>query len=274
VNVLEPVSLPRRLVLAAAAGLLGLTGCAASEAAPSARGSTAAEGVSSSRALTGEITVLAAASLTGAFETLGGQFQEAHPGTTVTFSFGASSALATQIDQGAPADIFASASAKTMDAVVAAGHATTSKPFAQNVMQIAVPPDNPAGITALADLAEPWVKVALCQVQVPCGSTAAQVFANAGLTVTPVTEEADVKATLAKVRLGEVDAGVVYATDVLAAGDTVTGIAIPDDVNAATSYPIATLSASRNAVLAQALVDYVVSADGAAVLAAAGFRSP
>lgn len=222
----------------------------------------------------GEITVLAAASLTDAFETLGKQFQEANPGTTVTFSFGASSALATQIGQGAPADVFASASQKTMDDVVRAGQAATSTPFTSNRMQIAVPPENPAGITQLSDLARDGVKVALCQVEVPCGAVAAQVFEKAGLTVRPVTEESDVRATLAKVILGEVDAAVVYVTDVLAAGDQVTGIEIPADVNASTVYPIAPLTGSRNAALAQAFVDHVLSPDGQKVLTGAGFSAP
>jgi molybdate transport system substrate-binding protein len=246
----------------------GGAGTASSAAAPS----TAA--ASSAAALSGEINVFAAASLTGAFQTLGKQFQEAHPGTTITFNFGASSALSTQITQGAPADVFASASAKNMDAVVAAKAAEAPTTFVKNVMEIAVPPTNPANITTVADLATSGVKVALCQTAVPCGSTAAKVFANARITVKPVTEEADVKATLAKVQLGEVDAGVVYATDVRAAGDKVKGIEIPADVNASTSYPIATLTATKNADLAKAFVAYVLSPEGASVLTAAGFAKP
>jgi molybdate transport system substrate-binding protein len=141
-------------------------------------------------------------------------------------------------------------------------------------MEIAVPPENPGRITALADLARPDVKVALCAAEVPCGVGARTVFDNAKLTVQPVTEEVDVKATLTKVQLGEVDAGVVYVTDVLAAGDKVKGIPIPADVNAATSYPISALTGSRNPALAQAYVDYVLSAEGAAALTAAGFERP
>jgi molybdate transport system substrate-binding protein len=267
-------------VLTAASVLL--TGCGSSStgstpsssASGSAATTSSAPVTSSSPALAGSITVLAASSLTGTFTTLGKQFEAAHPGTTVTFSFGASSALATQITQGAPADVFASASAKNMDAVVAAKAAGTPTTFVKNVMEIAVPLKNPAHITSLADLAKAGVKVALCQAAVPCGATAAKVFANAKLTVTPVTQEADVKSTLAKVELGEVDAGVVYVTDVLAAKDKVTGIQIPADVNASTSYPIATLTASKNADLAKAFVDYVLSADGAGVLTAAGFAKP
>lgn len=240
-------------------------------------GGDSAEGTStaaSSPALSGRITVLAAASLTESFTELGEQFEAAHPGTDVVLGFGPSSGLATQITQGAPADVFASASRKNMDQVVAAKAAASPRTFAENRMRIAVPPTNPAQVTGLADLAEPAVKVALCAPEVPCGTVARQVFANAGITVTPVTNEIDVKATLSKVQLGEVDAGVVYVTDVLAAGDKVKGVVIPDDVNASTAYPIAPLTESRNAALAEAFVDYVLSADGAAVLKEAGFAAP
>ena len=146
------------------------------------------------------------------------------------FNFGPSSGLAEQIGSGAPADVFASASPSNMDTVVQGGDAKDPKDFATNSMEIAVPPDNPGKIASLADLAKPGVKVALCQAQVPCGKVAAEVFANAGLTVKPVTEEVDVKSVLTKVTLGEVDAGVVYVTDVLAAGDDVKGVEIPADV--------------------------------------------
>jgi molybdate transport system substrate-binding protein len=222
----------------------------------------------------GEITVFAASSLTGSLTELGERFEAAHPGTRVNFSFGASSSLAAQITSGAPADVFASASAKNMDTVVTAKAANPPTTFARNVMEIAVPPDNPAGISALADLARPTVKVALCAAEVPCGVGARAVLTNAGLTVRPVTEEVDVKATLTKVQLGEVDAGIVYVTDVLAAGDKVKGIGIPAELNAATSYPISTLTGSQNADLAQAYVDFVLSADGTRALTAAGFQAP
>jgi molybdate transport system substrate-binding protein len=224
--------------------------------------------------LSGQLTVLAAASLTESFTKIGRQFEAAHPGTKVVLSFGASSTLATQITQGAPADVFASASKKNMDSVVAAKGATDPRIFAKNVMEIAVPPSNPAGVAQLSDLAKSSVKVVLCAAEVPCGSTARQVFANAGLTVTPVSNEADVKSTLAKVELGEADAGVVYVTDVTAAGTKVKGIAIPADVNASTSYPIAPLAASKNPDLAKAFVDYVLSPGGATVLSEAGFEKP
>lgn len=259
-------------VLAAAATLL--TGCGSSSSGgASTTPPTSGSGAAAS-SLSGNITVLAAASLTESFTKLGQQFEAAHPGTKVTFSFGASSTLATQITQGAPADVFASASPKNMDAVVTAKAAATSTTFAKNVPEIAVPSDNPAHIATVADLTRPGVKVALCADTVPIGALAEQVFTKAKVTVRPATIEADVKAVLTKVELGEVDAGIVYVSDVRAAGSKVKGIPIPADLNGSTRYPIATLTASENAALAQAFVDYVLSADGMAVITAAGFEKP
>ncbi|MCW2867493.1 MAG: molybdenum transporter, periplasmic molybdate-binding protein, partial [Marmoricola sp.] len=156
------------------------------------------------------IRVFAAASLTGSFTSLARTFESEHPGTQVELSFGPSSGLAEQIANGSPADVFASASGKNMDAL--AGKVTSPKDFASNSMEIAVPSANPGRIGRFADLARPGVKVALCQAQVPCGATAAQAIAEAGLKITPVTEEVDVKSVLTKVTLGEVDAGIVYVT--------------------------------------------------------------
>ncbi len=224
--------------------------------------------------LAGTVTVFAAASLTGTFTELGKQFQRAHPGVKVTFDFDASSALSTQITEGAGADVFASAATSNMDTVVKSGDAKDPKNFVKNVMEIAVPPSNPGHITTLQDLAKPTVKVALCQKQVPCGKTAYAVFNKAKITVRPVTEEKDVKTTLAKVSSNEVDAGVVYVTDVKAAGATVHGIEIPAEVNASTEYPIAALTHSKNSSTAQAFVDFVLSAAGQRVLTAAGFSAP
>ena len=218
--------------------------------------------------------MLAAASLTEAFGTLAKRFEAAHPGVTVRLSFGASSALALQIDQGAPADVFASASAKNMTQVVSAGGAGASTDFVKNVMEIAVPPSNPAHIATLADLARSGVKVALCQPQVPCGATAQQVFDNAKLKVKPVTLEADVKSTLTKVETNEVDAGLVYLTDVRSAGSKVIGIPIDSSVNASTEYPIAALTKAPNPAGAAAFVGYVLSAAGQQVLSADGFEQP
>jgi molybdate transport system substrate-binding protein len=231
-------------------------------------------GRTGSPASTGTVTVFAAASLTESFSTLARQFEHANPGVTVRLDFGASSALALQIDQGAPADVFASASAKNMTQVIEAKAATSSRTFARNVLQIAVPPANPAAVTGVGDLARAGVKVALCQPQVPCGATAQKVFDKAKITVKPVTLEQDVKSVLTKVETDEVDAGLVYLTDVRAAGAKVRGIPIPDALNASTEYPIATLTAAAKPALAAAFVDYVLSGAGQDVLSAAGFGTP
>jgi molybdate transport system substrate-binding protein len=249
---------------------VALAGCGGA----SSGGSAAGGGSPSSSAVSGTINVFAAASLTEAFTTLGKQFESAHPGVKVVFNFGPSSGLAEQINQGAPADVFASASTKNMDEVVSAGGASNPTSFVKNVMEVAVPPSNPAHVTSVNDLAKGSVKVALCQSQVPCGATAEQVFTNAKISVKPVTEEVDVKSVLSKVELGEVDAGVVYVTDVRSAGSKVKGVPIADSVNASTTYPIAALTKSHDAATAQASVAYVLSSEGSAVLTADGFQKP
>ncbi len=245
--------------------LLGLTSIAAC-------GSDESEGSSTKKDVT--IRVFAAASLTESFTELGKQFEKDHPGTKVQLSIGPSSGLAEQIGSDAPADVFASASPSNMDTVVQAGDAKDPEDFATNSMEIATPPDNPGKIDSLDDLANPGVKVAVCQPQVPCGKVAAEVFSKANLNVKPATEEVDVKSVLTKVTLGEVDAGMVYVTDVRASGDKVKGVQIPDTQNASTSYPIATLTHSKHQKEASEFVDLVLSDDGARVLEEAGFKSP
>ena len=192
----------------------------------------------------------------------------------VTFSFAASSALATQITDGAPADVFASASTTTMDDVVAAGDATAPAVFATNSMEIAVPPANPGKVTSVNDLANSGDQDRPVPAAGAVRSDGREGLHQRGITVTPVTLEPDVKSVLSKVQLGEVDAGVVYVTDVIAAGDKVKGVEIPADVNASTDYPIAPLAHSAHADVAAAFVDYVLSPDGASVLSAAGFARP
>ncbi len=245
--------------------LLGLTSIAAC-------GSDESEGSSTKKDVT--IRVFAAASLTESFTELGKQFEKDHPGTKVQFSFGPSSGLAEQIGSDAPADVFASASPSNMDTVVQAGDAKDPEDFATNSMEIATPPDNPGRIDSLDDLANPGVKVAVCQPQVPCGKVAAEVSSKANLHVKPATEEVDVKSVLTKVTLGEVDAGMVYVTDVQAAGDKVKGVEIPEAQNASTGYPIATLTHSEHKKQASQFVELVLSDDGAKVLEEAGFESP
>ena len=265
----------RRFALAAVTlAAIAVAGCPSSSSSTPAASSSSTPAASSSAAQTGAITVFAASSLKDTFTQLGQQFEAAHPGDTVKFSFGASSALAEQINSGAPADVFASAATKNMDQVVSAGNASNPQNFAENVMEVAVPPSNPAKVTSVNDLAKSSVKTALCQPQVPCGVVAAEVFKNAKITVKPVTLQPDVKSVLTQVELGNVDAGVVYVTDVQAAGSKVKGVTIPADVNATTTYPIATLTHSKEQAIAQAFVAYVLSPPGEQVLKAAGFAAP
>ncbi len=261
------ISAARRSTLALlASAALGISACSSSA------GSSHTTGPSG--ALSGTITVFAASSLKEAFTTLGDSFTELHPGTKVTFNFDASSSLAESITQGQQSDVFASASTKNMDTVVQAGDADKPTNFVKNRMEIATPPGNPAKITTVSDLAKPGVKVALCDPAVPCGSTALEVFQNAKVTVKATASEPDVKSTLGVVETKEVDAGMVYVTDVRAAGSSVTGVTIPDNLNASTTYPIAVLKKSTHRDVAQAWVDYVLSPDGQKVLTADGFLKP
>ncbi len=254
-----------RLSLRAAAAALLL----AATAACAASSPTTTSG---SPALQGSITVLAAASLTGSFTELGRQFEAAHPGTRVVLSFGASGTLAQQVQQGAPADVFASASTATMQQVVA--DVDAPRTFARNSAAVAVARDRAGTVGALSDLARPGVRVALCEPQVPCGALAQQVLEKAHLQVQPVTLGLDVKATLAYVASGEADAAIVYVTDVRAAGSSVVAVPVPADAQASTSYPIATVRAGRAPALARAFTDLVLSPAGQQVLAAAGFSPP
>ncbi|MCE7001121.1 molybdate ABC transporter substrate-binding protein [Saccharothrix sp. S26] len=223
----------------------------------------------------GQVTVFAAASLTETFTRLGEEFESANPGVDVVVNFGGSSGLAQQIGQGAPADVFASASPANMEQVVDGG-GTAAEPvtFARNRLEIAVPAGNPAGITGLADFAHADARIALCAEQVPCGAAAKRAFEAAGVTPRPDTLEQDVKAVLTKVRLGEVDAGLVYRTDVRSAAGRVEGLAFPEADRAVNDYPIAPLAKARNAAGARAFVDFVRSDRGRAVLAEAGFDAP
>jgi molybdate transport system substrate-binding protein len=263
-----------RVVALVAAAALSLAGCASSDSGASP-GDNATTDSSSAPKITGDITVFAAASLTESFTQLGKDFESAHPGVKVTFNFAGSSALAQQINEGAPADVFASAAPKNMTDVTGAG-AITDDPvtFVTNTLEIAVPAGNPAKVTGLADFAKADLKIALCAEQVPCGAAAKKVFDAAGITPAPDTLEQDVKAVLSKVSLGEVDAALVYKTDVKAAGDKVEGIEFPESGKAVNEYPIAACAKAPNADGAKAFVDYVLSDKGRAVLTEAGFGAP
>lgn len=264
----------RRFLAGTAALALGLVGCGGSNPPVSdTSGSSAQPGAGD--ALTGSLTVFAAASLTDVFTELGEQFEAEHPDVTVTFNFAASSTLAEQVNQGAPADVFASASPATMQTVVDEGrNADEPQVFVQNTLQIAVPAGNPADVTGLEDFADPGLIIALCAEQVPCGAATLTVFEKAGITPMPDTLEQDVRATLTKVELGEVDAALVYRTDVIVAGDAVEGIDFPESGEAINDYPIATLAEAPNPDAAAEWVEFVQSATGLAALEDAGFQLP
>ncbi len=223
--------------------------------------------------LTGSITVSAAASLTAAFGQLGTTFQSAHPGTTIAFNFGSSGALATQIQQGAPADVFASAAPANMTTVQQAGD-ISGQPvtFARNSLEIVVKPGNPLGIHSLADLTKANV-VGICVSTAPCGATATLALTKAGVTIptSKVTLGPDVDHTLAEVTTGDADAAIVYVTNAKTVGAQGVGIPIPAAMNVTTSYPIAVVKGTRNPTLAQAWINYVLGATAQRVLQAASF---
>jgi molybdate transport system substrate-binding protein len=248
--------------MSAAAGLL-LVACGGVAAQPAA---------SSTPQVSGSLTVLAAASLTQAFTKLGEQVHAKNPGIDVRFSFAGSPTLVTQIQQGAPADVFASADQANMQKVVSGGFAlTAASVFAHNRLEIAVQAGNPKHITSLSDLANPAVKVDVCAPGVPCGTYSTATFARAGIKVTPVSQEQDVKSVLTRVGLGEADAGIVYVTDVRSAGSQVQGVTIPDDLNTTAEYPIVELKTTQSDAAAKAFVDYVVGAEGQKTLTDLGF---
>jgi molybdate transport system substrate-binding protein len=222
--------------------------------------------------VSGSLTVLAAASLTQAFTRIGDQVHARYPGVEVRFSFAGSPTLVTQIQQGAPADVFASADQANMQKVVAGGFAASAPTaFARNKLEIAVQAGNPRHVTSVSDLTNPSLKVDVCAPGVPCGTYSTTVFGKAGIKVTPVSQEQDVKAVLTKVGLGEADAGIVYVTDVKSAGSQVQGVVIPDNLNVSAEYPIVELKSTQSHPAARAFVDHVAGAQGQKVLADFGF---
>ncbi|SOE04826.1 molybdate transport system substrate-binding protein [Rathayibacter rathayi NCPPB 2980 = VKM Ac-1601] len=243
-----------------AAAMLLLAGCSA-PVGPSVSG--------------GSITVFAAASLKGAFTELASEFEASRPGSHVELSVAGSSDLATQLVNGAPADVFASADERTMSTVADAG-LVTGEPvdIATNTLEIAVPPGNPAQVASLADLARAGTATVVCAPQVPCGAAAVAVEQAAGIDLSPVSEESSVTDVLGKVSSGEADAGLVYTTDVRGSGGSVVGIPFAESSAAVNTYPIAALTGTGDADTAAAFVAYAASDAGRAVLAAAGFGAP
>lgn len=221
------------------------------------------------------LTVFAAASLTSTFEQLGEEFESAHDGVDVQFSFGGSSDLVSQLQEGAPGDVFASADTANMDKLTADDlQAGDPQEFATNTLEIATPPGNPAGVASFADLADPDLKVVVCAPEVPCGAATAKLEEATGVELSPVSEEQSVTDVLGKVTSGEADAGLVYVTDVTAAGDDVTGVAFPESDQVVNTYPIVALEGSEHRDLAQEFVELVLSPAGRDVLAQAGFGAP
>lgn len=257
-----------------AAALLALSACSSSDSDSdsSPKSDTSA---SSSPKLSGTVTVFAAASLKESFTTLGKEFEKANPGTKVTFNFGGSDTLAASITGGAPADVFAAASPKTMAIVTdKKDAATTPATFVRNQLEIATLPGNPDKVASLKDLTKSGLKVVLCDKTVPCGAAAQKALDASKLKLTPVSYEQDVKSALTKVELKEADAAVVYKTDVKAAGDKVEGVEFPESAKAINDYPIALLKDAPNAEAAKAFIALVQSAEGQKVLTAAGFLQP
>jgi len=223
----------------------------------------------------GRVFVFAAASLTDAFAALGSAFEAAHPGIRVELNLATSSSLREQIVNGAPADVFASASTIDMDAVVAEGAVAASpSTFARNHLQIAVPAGNPGGVTGLDDFADPSLLIGLPAPEATSGRYAAEALALAGVTPSVDSYEPDVRALLSKIQAGELDAGIVFVTDVAAGGDAVEGIAIPSAFQVEAEYPIAVLAAAPNPEMADAFVAFVLSPEGLQILAANGFLTP
>ncbi|GLW67975.1 molybdate-binding protein [Kitasatospora phosalacinea] len=260
----------RRLLAASAVLALaaGLTACTSSGG-----GSASVNPAPARPEVKGTVTVFAAASLKESFTELGKRFEAAYPGTTVTFNFGGSSALAQSIVSGAPADVFAAASPATMktvtDAKLAGGDPTV---FVRNTLEIAVAKGNPKHIGGLKDLT--GVKTALCAKEVPCGAAAVTALKAAGVELTPVTYEQDVKGALTKVELGEVDASLVYQTDVKADSGKIEGVNFPEAAQAVNDYQVVSLGKASNANGAAAFLGYLGSADARRVFTDAGFQAP
>lgn len=247
--------LTRRAVVALAAALV--TGCSGPASEP------------------GTLTVFAAASLKPVFSELADEFEKRNPGTDVVLSFAGSSDLVSQLTQGAPADVFASADERNMARMVEAGLvAGDPVDFAANRLTIVTPPANPKGIASFADLAAPGTAVVICAPQVPCGAATQRVERATGVTLRPVSEESAVTDVLGKVLSGQADAGVVYVTDAKNAGDEVAEVPFAESVTAVNTYPIAVLSGSADPAAARRFVDFVTGNRGRTALLEAGFTTP
>jgi molybdate transport system substrate-binding protein len=257
----------RQIATATAVLLLVLTGCGTSNDSSSSS-STAGAGNQ-------KLIVFAAASLKKSFSEIGEQFKTDNPGADIEFSFGGSSDLVTQLTQGAPADVFASADTRNMDKAAAANLlAGDPVDFASNTLTIVTAPGNPKKITSFRDLNQPGLSVVVCAPQVPCGSATEKVEKATGVQLNPVSEESQVTDVLGKVTSGQADAGLVYVTDAQGAGDKVTAVAFPESAGAVNVYPIGVLEQSKNRDLATKFVQTVTGEQGQKILTAAGFAKP
>lgn len=272
------MSRPGIVALVGFAAVVAFGGCSAG--APDAAGSTSVGSTSNTpadpAALSGELTIFAAASLTASFDDLADAFTAENPGVIIRpIVYDGSSTLATQLIEGASADVFAAANENTMTDVAGAGELSgDSSIFVTNTLQIAVAPGNPDNITDLADLADDDLLVVLCAPQVPCGEASQELFSLDGITVTPASEEQNVKAVLTKVGAGEADAGLVYKTDVLDADGAVDGVDIEGADRALNNYTIGIPSRAGNPEAAAAFVDFVLSDAGQKLLGDFGFGRP
>ncbi|QCR44292.1 molybdate ABC transporter substrate-binding protein [Curtobacterium sp. SGAir0471] len=254
---------------------LTLAACTTQPDTSGATGTTASAEATGSAGPSGSITVFAAASLQRTFTELGKQYEQQHPGTTITFSFAGSSDLVSQIRNGAPADVFASADEANMAKLATTDLATGwPRDFATNTLEIAVAPGNPEHVADLRDLTASDLQVVTCAAPVPCGAATAKVERAAGIELRPVSEEQSVTDVLGKVESGQADAGLVYVTDVEGSGGKVEGVPFAQSSEAVNTYPIGVLTESANPVLAASFAAYVRSDAGRAVLSAAGFGAP
>ncbi|MET0736387.1 MAG: molybdate ABC transporter substrate-binding protein [Microbacterium sp.] len=261
----------RLLLVAVVAASVLLSGCASG--AGDSGGSTSESGSAGSE-LSGDLTIYAAASLGAAFEDIASAFEEANPGVDVQpIVFDGSSTLATQLIEGAAADVFAAADETSIEKVTDAGLASGPELFATNTLVISVPAGNPGGVAALSDLADDSVTVVLCAPEVPCGAASQTLLASAGVAVTPASLEQNVTAVLTKVAADEADAGLVYATDVIGK-DTVESIVPEGASEVVNRYPIVALDDGPNPDAAAAFVAFVLGEEGQEILADHGFGAP
>jgi molybdate transport system substrate-binding protein len=264
----------RRLALAATLPLALVACSSSSKTATQATTTTAPATTTTAGALSGSLNVFAAASLTSAFNAAKTTLASADPGLSLTLNYAGSNTLVTQIQQGAPADVFASADQKNMDKLVTAGLVETPVTFAKNKLEIAVAPGNPKHITSLQDLAKPGLTVVLEATGVPAGDYTRQVEQQLNINITPKSLAPDVKTAITSVTSGEADATVVYVTDVTAAGSKVAGVTVPDNLQPSITYPIAVVKATHNHAAAVGFVQSAVSGDVQKALLAQGFIAP